>query len=351
MMLPTRQSARAPGQLPSTPTAPSRMQMAAQNGVQVNPNAMAQAPGVAAARPTLNAPGAFGAAANTLFRAGSQQGNPLGAPSPTPMKAPGAIAPAAGGRGAGPVRSNLQPGVGTQNADTTPTQGNPQGAQQDPHIEQLYNDMLSLNQQARGDIEKAGQDRFGAMQRAAMAASSRYGGGVGGAVLSTQGDMLRQATAGMADALQQNTGQHMSIMGNYMSGLWGDQRMNTQHGWDLDQQLAGADAEKQGLQGEQTQNRAHDTIFADVLKQTNIDLNDPAQRAKDPQLFDLASRAASGDPQAQQDLQAHLGQRNADYQHTQAQSAWDAEVKQYEKDGVPHSEAIKIVAKKRGARP
>jgi hypothetical protein len=116
-------------------------------------------------------------------------------------------------------------------------------------------DMLAMNEAARGDIQKAGDENFSKLQRAAMASAGRMGGGMGGAVLSTQGDMMRQATAGISDALAANSGQRQQIMGNGLSNEWGEEAattafnrgnetMDKQRGWQIDDRNADIDADK-----------------------------------------------------------------------------------------------------------
>lgn len=344
MMLPTRQNSVVARQASARPNGTANQlspmaQMAAkgvqaqvpQNAQQAAPTGrigapaappmQAQVPAQAMGAPVGALPAQTPPMSSSMQAAQSRLGMPQGVQAPPAAQMGAARAqlaqPGLQARtqapGQGPGGAQINPAV---QGGASPTGGQQQGGG-DPHIEQLYNDMLNLNEQARGDIEKQGQEKFGAMQRAAMAASSRYGGGVGGAVMSTQGDMLRQATAGMADALAANTGQRQQIMGNYMSGLWGDQRMNQRHTWDQQAAEAGAqgDINSQDLA---TAIKGAQNAAASAMRQQGS--GDPLQGlVNNPhmqELFDAIGAAKSPEDarKALNDLNSALSQNQGDFE-------------------------------------
>lgn len=170
--------------------------------------------------------------------------------------------------------------------------------------------MYALNDQTGADIKQAGQDRFGAMQRAAMAASSRFGGGVGGAVLSTQGDMLQQANRGIADALMANSGQRQQIMGNALNMKHGDYRDDLGYARGLEGKIADEEATALG-----------DTKAADSKKAASIAATQIEQQTgqkpgafTDSTLAGLYEDVVNGKEGAQQALDKYLGEKQVEYE-------------------------------------
>ena len=265
----------------------------------------------------------------------------------------------------------LLPGMPQAGAPQSPAPGTPQAstpapgssgaveASGDAEMDQLLNDMYALNDKTGADIKQAGQDRFGAMQRAAMAASGRFGGGVGGAVLSTQGDMLQQANRGMADALLANSGQRQQIMGNALSMKHGDYRDDLNYARDVEGRTAEMEADLNS-QDLATSIKGAQNMAASAMKQQGT--GDPLAGVVNDQemqgLFDAIGAAKTADEAraALDALNAALAKKNAEYQAAQgnsptAQAASTGAGAVTEQAGVNAAEIARLQAKLRsGAR-
>lgn len=280
------------------------------------------------------------------------QAAPVGAPQVSPMMS--AAMGATSARPMATTKPGLKQGVGANPlvqgaiANNPAMQGSLGGAQgskpplqsaaapQQPNeIDQLFNDIKGLNEQGRQDILNQGRDNFSSMQRAAMGAAGRLGG-VGGAVLSTQGDMLRQATKGMSDALAANTGQRQQIMGDYMNNKWQDSRLQQNRDWDVQDREAGAQAEREGQSWSTKLNTSQQSFATQMdrlgLGNPNIEggvkdenamrLYGAIQEAKSPQ--ELAT--------AEKNLQDYLNDHQKQYEDFLKNTPYNKLTKQQKKD-------------------
>lgn len=179
--------------------------------------------------------------------------------------------------------------------------------------DQLYNDLLGMNKDARGQITEMGQANIAALQRRNGSLAAMAGRGIGGGYLGGQRSMLTQGMNALQSGLLQNDQQRMDIMSKRVGDMMADARIGEGRDYAEKVRLAEAEADKNS----QDLQTAANAWAADIKHQTGIDV--VADPGADPELYRLYQAVANGGgPGAAAALNQYLVQRNQTYQDEQA---------------------------------
>lgn len=207
-----------------------------------------------------------------------------------------------GGAGAGNVGGGLNPNGVAPGANGSAA--NDYRAQ----AEDLYKNLLGMNQDARGQIQEMGQANIAALQRRNGAMAALAGRGIGGGYLGGQRAALSQGLQAMNQGLLGNDQQRMQIMGNRLGDLTADARANEERQFQLDRDLAGANA---GKTADNLQRDA-DIQLSNIKSSTGMD--EATMQTQDPELYAAyRAYAASGSQADLAKIKARLQWRQQQY--------------------------------------